>query len=95
MVDGVMLGLRARSRSGLSRMRRVLRWVEGREDMAVVSVFWRCARSRDLSACWFVGGRLALVRIDVFVGVEAGCAAACGGPLVGTIRPGGPRTGGM
>ena len=51
MADGVRVGLRARRRSGLSRMRRVLRCAEAeeREDMAVVSVVWRCARSRDLS----------------------------------------------
>jgi hypothetical protein len=58
MADGVMVGFSGRARSGLSRMRSVLRCAadeevdgdEGSEETALVMVDWRCARSSDVSA---------------------------------------------
>jgi hypothetical protein len=52
ILDGVIVGLSARRRSGLSSMRRVFPWaveVE-REEMALEMVVRRSARSKDLSA---------------------------------------------
>jgi hypothetical protein len=56
ILDGVIVGLSARRRSGLSSMRRVFPWVVEdvaveveREETALEMVVWRSARSKDLS----------------------------------------------
>lgn len=93
---GVMVGLRARRRSGLSRMMRVLRWeVEERREMASEMAFWRCVRSRVESVVWpFVAVLVfeGAAGVDV-VGWVDKVGDAVAGPRADITRPGGPRDG--